>query len=96
MDVSYYHPPLLQQFEAGIGVDVSKHPDVAAFFADVTPPTHPPIMDILANPGKYTLPEWHLDLSILQNIQPEVNKTMTVSRFHHRTARFLRTLACRA
>ena len=86
MDVSYYHPPLLQQFEAGVAVDVNKHPDVAAFFANVTPATHPPLMDILGDPGKYTLPDWHLNLTVLQNRQPEVTRTMTVSGFKTQNA----------
>lgn len=82
MDVSHYHPPLMQQYEAGIGVDLSKHPDVAAFFANVTPPTHPPIMRVLTDPNKWPLPEWHMNLTMLQKRQPAVTLQMGVSHYH--------------
>jgi hypothetical protein len=82
-EVTFYHPPLDASYRKGVGVDVSKHPDLQEFFAPVLPETHPLIMPMLQDPAGHPLPgEWHPKLSDFQSVQPAPRITVKVTAYH--------------
>ena len=81
-NVSFYHPSIAEQYAQGIGIDVDKHPDIGAFFADAIPSTHPSIMEMLANPADNPIPDWHPVLDDLQQRAPERSRVVPVPTAH--------------
>ena len=66
MNVTFYHPNIAERYAAGIGAKIKDHPDIAEYFASVTPSTHPNINEMLAHPADHPIPDWHISLDVLQ------------------------------
>ena len=81
-NVSFYHPNVTEQYAAGVGIDISKHPSIQRFLEDVLPERHPNVDAVLADPSDNPLPDWHPAPERFQSRLPEPSLVRDVTFYH--------------
>lgn len=79
--ISFFHPDVVESYQAGIAIS-DTHPSVHDMFAAKMPPSHPNLDELLKDPKSHPLPWWHPKLSLFVSKREVDIELVSISSYH--------------